>query len=176
MEFSTLIDQLDDVLTSAKRVPLSSDLRIDKDAAAAIVEQLRGAIPDELREAHWIAENRDEMLAEARSEAAQILQDAREDGARLLTDDAIAKGAELRARQLIEAARTTERELHLAGEQHALDTLEGLEAHLEKLAAAVAQGRSRLAERNPDQRIEREPDRLVARSGNGALQPKTALA
>ena len=46
MEFSALIDKLDDVVSNAKKVRLSSDVRIDKREACAIVSQLRGAIPE----------------------------------------------------------------------------------------------------------------------------------
>jgi hypothetical protein len=176
MDFWALIDKLDDMVTSAKRVRLSSDVRVDKQSVRAIVGQLRGAIPDELREANWIAENRDEMLAEARSEVARILEGAREEKTRLLGQDAIAEGAQLRAQELLESAAESGDGLRLGAEQHALDILDALEAHLEKLAAAVGRGRVRLAERNPDQLIEREPDRLVASSGDRARERDAALA
>ena len=176
MEFSALIDKLDDAVTSAKRVPLSSDVRVDAQAARAIVGQLRGAIPAELTEAYWIAENRAEMLAEARAEAARMLEEAREEKARLLGRDAVTEAAERHATELLDAATEREREIRLHAEQHALDILDGLEAHLEKLATAVDRGRARLAERNPDQRIEREPDRLVARSGSRDAGHEATLA
>lgn len=176
MEFSALIDQFDDLVRSAKRVPLSSDVRVDRQAARAIVNELRGAIPDELRDAHWVIENRDEMLAEAKWEASRMLEEAREEGARLLDPDAIAEGAELRAHDLLEAAAASERELRLGAFRHASDILDDLDGYLLTLAEAVARGRDRLTERTPDQRIEREPDRLLASNGNRAVERKPALA
>lgn len=175
MEFSTLIDRLDDLLASAKQVPLSSDVRIDRQAAAAIVGQLRGAIPDELKQASWIQENRVEMLAEAKREVARIREEALEERARLLGRDEIAAAAEVRARELLEEAEESEREILLAAEEDALQILDALEAHFDKIAAAVGRGRDRLAERNPDQLIERNPDHLVAGRADQRVGSRTGM-
>ena len=171
MEFSALIDKLDDVLASAKRVPLGSDLRVDQDELSAIVRQLRGSIPEEVKQAHWITERRSEMVAEAQKEVAQILEEAREEAARLLGCDEVAKAAERRATQLVENAETHHRDLLDGAEQYALHVLDGLEAYLEKIAGAVNRGRARLAGGNeheaavppPDRHAEAKPE-LVARS------------
>lgn len=176
MEFWALIDQLEDAVRSAKRVPLSSDVRVDRQAAQAIVSQLPLAIPEELREAHRIIDNRGEMLAQARCEATQILEEAREESARLLDPDAIAESAELRAHELVEAAAASERDLNLAALRHASDVLDDLDAYLLTLTEAVARGRHRLADRNPDQLIERDPDRLVASKGEPSANRRAALA
>ena len=176
MEFWTLIDQLEDAVRSAKRAPLSSDVRVDREAARAIISRLPGAIPDELREAQRITENRDEMLAQARFEATQILEEARDQSAHLLDSDAIAEGADLRAQELLEAAAASERELHLGALRHASDVLDDLDAYLLTLGETVARGRDRRAERTPDQLIERDPDRLVASKGHGIPEPSATLA
>ena len=176
MEFWALIDELEDAVRSAKRAPLSSDVRVDRQAVRAIVSQLPRAIPDELREAQRITENRDEMLAQTRREATQILEEAREQSARLLDADAVSEGADLRAHELLEAAAASERELHVGALRHARDVLDDLDAYLLTLTEAVARGRDRLAERNPDQLIERDPDRLVASKGRRIPEPRAALA
>ena len=176
MEFWALIDELEAAVRSAKRAPLSSDVRIDREAARAIVGQLPGAIPDELREAQRIIENRDEMLAQARLEATQILEGAHEESARLLDPDAVAEGADLRAQELLETAAARERELHHGALSHARDVLDDLDAYLLTLGETVARGRDRLAERNPDQLIERDPDRLVASKGHRIPESGAALA
>ena len=176
MEFWVLIGQLEDAVRSAKRVPLSSDVRLDRQAARAIVSQLPAAIPDELREAHRITGNRDELLAQTRCEAARILEEAREESARLLDPEAIVEAAELRAHELLEAAAASERELHQGALRHGRDALDDLDAYLLTLAEAVARGRELLARRNPDQLIERDPDRLIASKNDRSGDRKAALA
>jgi hypothetical protein len=163
MEFSALIDKLDDVVANGKKVRFGSDVRVDREETYAIVDQLRGAIPEELKQANWIAENRDEMLEEARHETARILEQAREERARLLGREEIEREAEQRAHKLLERAGTLEREIRLGAEDYAGDILASLETYLVKLAEAVERGRGQLGERSRDGGVERGGDRVPER-------------
>ena len=176
MEFLALIEKLEEIVTDAKRVPLSSDVRVDKQAAGALVSQLRGAIPDELREAYWISERRDEMLAEAKDEAARIVADAHEESARLLGEEALARAAKRHTKHVLEAAGESERELVLSAQRDASEILDYVETYLVTLAAAVTRGRERLAAPGPDRMIEADPDRLVARAGDQAVDAERTPA
>ena len=155
MELTALIDRLDDLVANAKKARRSGDVRIERSEAYAIVDQLRGAIPDELRQAHWIAENRDEMLGEARRERERILAEAREERARLLGGEAIERATAERARRLAEDAERRAREIRRAGDDYAGELLASLEASLASLRAAVERGRGRLAERGGERVAER---------------------
>ena len=163
MEFSALIDQLEDVLTNAKKGRLRGDVRVDKQEISALVARLRGAIPDELKQANWIGEKRDEMLTEAKRETAEILEEAHEERARLLGTEEIAKAAQERADQLLGEARAREREIRLSAEEYAGDILASLETFLAKLAEGVDRGRGRLADRGGDRAVERGRDRAAGR-------------
>jgi hypothetical protein len=46
-----LVDKLDDLIHNAKTVPLTGQVRIDRDAFYEILDQLRVAIPEEIRRA-----------------------------------------------------------------------------------------------------------------------------
>ncbi|MDQ3720162.1 MAG: ATPase [Actinomycetota bacterium] len=161
MELYPLIDKLDDVVANARKVRLSGDVRVNRQEARAIVAQMRGAMPEELQQAHWIAENRDEMITEAKRESARILEEAREERARLLGREEIATRAEQRAQRLLDGARARERDIRLGGEDFAGDMLARLETYLANLSGAVGRGRGRLGER--DQAPERGGDRVVER-------------
>lgn len=161
MDLYPLIDELDDLVTNAKQGHLSSAVRVNKQEIGALLDEMRGAIPEELKQAHWIAENRDEMLTEARRETARALEEAREERARLLGRDEIAKEAEQRAQRLLGGARARERDIRLGADDFAGDTLARLEAYMAKLTDAVERGRGRLKEFGGDRVIERGGDRVV---------------
>lgn len=163
MEFWPLVDSLEDLLTNGRKVRLSNDVRVNKQEASSIVHRLRGAIPEELKQAHWIAENRGEMLTEARRETARILEEAREERARLLGSEEIAKGAEQRAQRLLDNASTRAGEIRLGAEDYADDILARLETYLSKFKDAVGRGRGRLEERGGDRVGEPGGDRVVER-------------
>ena len=51
MDALSLIDQLDDLLHNAKAVPLTSQVRVDREEVYAILDQLRATIPEEIEQA-----------------------------------------------------------------------------------------------------------------------------
>jgi hypothetical protein len=78
MDVLVLIDKLDDLVHNAKRVPLTDEVRVDKEEIYDLLDQMRATIPDEIKQARWIVKERQEMLAEAKREAERIVKEARE--------------------------------------------------------------------------------------------------
>ena len=139
-----LIDELDDTVNGAKSGIRSSYVKVDKEETYAILDQMRATIPEEIKQARWIAKERNEMLAEAKRECERILEAAHEERARLTDSEEIAKQAERRAERILEEARTQERHIRLAAEDYADGILGSLEGNLERFTAAIQRGRERL--------------------------------
>ncbi len=72
----TLIDELENLLNSATRMPVGGKLLIDEAALRRLVEEMRASLPDELRVGQRIAGERDRILADARAQARRIIEDA----------------------------------------------------------------------------------------------------
>ena len=51
MDVLVLIDKLDDLVRNAKQVPLRGEVRVDKEELSDLLDQLRVAFPEELKEA-----------------------------------------------------------------------------------------------------------------------------
>jgi vacuolar-type H+-ATPase subunit H len=109
-----------------------------------IIDELRAAFPDELKQARWIVKERQEMIDEADKEANRIIEDARARAEGMLTEKEIVKLAEKRAQEVIEMAQAREREIRLGAEDYADEMLANLEVNLGKLLTAVQRGRDRL--------------------------------
>src|SRR5512132_579488 len=116
MDVLVLIDKLDDLVHNAKPVPLTDQVRVDKEEIYDILDQMRATIPEEIKQARWIVKERQEMLAEAKRAAERIIEDA----------------------------RAREREIRLGAEDYADEILNTLEVNLSKFIAAVRRGRERL--------------------------------
>jgi F0F1-type ATP synthase membrane subunit b/b' len=82
MDVLVLIDRLDDLVHNAKAVPLTDQVRLDREEIYEILDQMRATIPEEIKQARWIVKERQEMLAEAKRECDRIIQDAREQAMR----------------------------------------------------------------------------------------------
>src|SRR6478736_6637995 len=139
MDVLVLIDKLDDLVHNAKAVPLTDQVRIDREEIYDILDQMRATIPEEIKQARWIVKERQEMLAEAKRECDRILGEAREQAAREASQTEIVKLAERQAR-----------ETRLEMEDWADGILSTLEVNLDKFLSAVKRGRERLHERSQE--------------------------
>ena len=150
MDVLVLIDKLDDLIHNAKPVPLTDQVRVDKEEIYDILDQMRSTIPEEIKQARWIVKERQEMLAEAKREAERIIKEGREKQAQLISQEEVTRQAERGAEDIIEDARGREREIRLGAEDYADEVLGNLEMNLDKFIAAVRRGRERLQGRGPE--------------------------
>src|SRR3954467_12217000 len=141
MDVLVLIDKLDDLVHNAKKVPLTAEVRVDREQIYNILDQMRATIPEEIKQARWIVKERQEMLAEAKREAERIIKEARERQNRLVGEEEVTKQAERAAEDIIEDARSREREIRLGAEDYADEILGTLEVHLSTFIAAAQRGR-----------------------------------
>ncbi len=145
MDVLVLIDKLDDLVHNSKPIPLSDNVRVDKEEIYDLLDQMRATIPEEIKQARWIVKERQEMLAEAKREAERLVKEAREKQNRLVGEEEVTKAADRAAEDIIEDARAREREIRLGAEDYADEILNTLEVNLSKFIAAVQRGRDRLA-------------------------------
>ena len=144
MDVLVLIDKLDDLVHNAKQVPLTDQVRVDREEIFDILDQMRATIPEEIKQARWIVKERQEMLAEAKREAERIIKEGKEQQVELVAETEVVKLAEREADDIIDEARAREREIRLGAEDYADEILNTLEVNLMKFIAAVRRGRERL--------------------------------
>src|SRR5918992_4049309 len=119
-----------------KPVPLTDQVRVDKEEIYDLLDQMRATIPEEIKQARWIVKERQEMLAEPKREAERIVKEARDRQEKLISQEEITKQAERAAEDIIEDARAREREIRLGAEDYADEILNTLEINLSKFIAA----------------------------------------
>ncbi len=157
MDVLVLIDKLDDLVHNAKPVPLTDQVRVDREEIYDLLDQMRATIPEEIKQARWIVKERQEMLAEAKRESERIIKEARDQQTRLVSQEEITKQAERAAEEIVEDANARAREIRLGAEDYADEILNTLEVNLQKFTrrraarpgparrAGAGTGRSRLA-------------------------------
>ena len=148
MDVLVLIEKLDDVIHDARGVPLSGDVRVNKEEMYDLLDQMRATIPEEIKQARWIVKERQEMLAEAKREAERIVKEAKDQQAQLVSAEEVVKQSERLAEDIVEEARAREREIRLGAEDYADEILSTLEVNLQKFIGAVQRGRDKLQGRD----------------------------
>ncbi len=144
MDVEAKLHQLELMLADAKQVPLSASIMLNRSEMDGLVSELREALPEELRQARWILKERDEVLDKARRDAAQVMEDAQSERARLVSRTEVVQAANREADRIIEEARQHARQLRLEAEDYVDAKLANFEVVLQKTLAAVQRGRDRL--------------------------------
>ena len=65
-----LIDRLEEIIGDARRLPIGTGVVIDRRRLLDLVDQLRAAVPEEVREARDILTRKEEVLSQADEEVA----------------------------------------------------------------------------------------------------------
>ena len=150
MDVLVLIDKLDELVLNARGVPMSNQVRLDRDEIEDIISHMRATIPEEIKQARWIVKERQEMLAEAKREAERMISEARDHAAREASQQEIVKLAERQAEDVLADARRKAREMRLGADDYADSILENMENNLSKFLVAVQRGREQLSGRDQE--------------------------
>ena len=144
MDLIERIDELQMLVEEAKAVPLSSSAVINRDEFLELLAQLKESVPDEIRQARWMARDRDELLAKARKEAERVVVEAQEQRDRLLSRTEIVHAAQREADRLTDEAREKATKIQLEAEDYIDQKLAGFEILLHKTLGTVGKGREQL--------------------------------
>ncbi len=134
-----LVDRLEALLNKGWRVPLSAKTMIDEDEFLDIVDQMRIAFPEEIKQAKKIVQERDRIIAQAQEEAKHVIEMAKEDAARLTNEHAVTKTAQQQAAQIAQKAQTDASAREKGADEYAKQVLTDLHGRLAQFAQQVAQ-------------------------------------
>ncbi len=111
MEILELINSLEELIVQARRLPVGGNLVLDRKRMLDIVDQMRLAVPADVREATQILDTQEQVLADASRSARGIVERAEEERARLIEENSVVRAAHERSQALIMDAETRARQM-----------------------------------------------------------------
>ncbi|HEX6947027.1 MAG TPA: hypothetical protein VF246_06725 [Acidimicrobiia bacterium] len=151
-EPSDVLDIIDDLLVhlhEAKSMPLSSNALVDREMFLGRLEQIRASLPDELRAARWMVREREAFIARTNEKAREIVNKAREEADRLVSESNIVAEAVEEANILVRRAEGDARRIRLEAEDLIEKSLQRAESVLGGLVAELQHARMELHEARP---------------------------
>lgn len=139
-----LIDELERLTETAIRMPVGNKILVDEAALRRLIEEMRAAVPDELRMGQRIAGERDRILAEARAQARRIIEDAQAQVNARLDEQGMVQAARQRARDIQQEAERKAAALRAEADQYVINQLNALEARLLRILREVQAGQRAL--------------------------------
>ncbi len=122
MEILKLIEILEDKIEHAWTIPLFNRILIDKEELLKCVDDISTKLPEDLKQARAVKEERKRILSEAEAEAQKIINEAKEKAAAMVQEHEITKAAVEQSSQIIDEASRKARDLR-AGTQNFIISL-----------------------------------------------------
>ena len=140
MDILQLIDRLEELFNESKAIPLTRNVMVDEDRMLDIIDQMRIAIPEEVKKAQQLLGQRDRVLAQAQEEANRTLEIARQKSDQLVGKDIIMQEAQRRADQILVQARAEAEGIRADADDYVIDSLTQLQAELDRITNQVNNG------------------------------------
>ena len=144
MEIFTLLENIEDILEKSKGVPFSNKVLVDKEEILEIISELRLKLPEELKQAKWIKEERQRILVEAQKEADDIVKEAENRIISTIDEHEITKKAYEKKAEIIETANEMSREISKGTKDYADNLLNGIEVSLQEALKIIQNNRNEL--------------------------------
>src|SRR5689334_9600320 len=107
MDIDYLIDRLEALIQTGKRVPLSNKVMVDEQECYALIDQMRAVIPEEIKAAKRTLNDRERILDEADDTARQIIEQAEQERTMMIEREGLLVEAE-RQREIMLSEATQE--------------------------------------------------------------------
>jgi cell division septum initiation protein DivIVA len=144
MEIFTLLETLEDVLERSRNIPFSGKGIVDKEELLEIIKEIRLKLPDELKQAKWVKEERQRIIEEAQREADGIVKEAENRIIAMIDEHEITRKAYEQKAEIIETANEMSREISKGTRDYADAVLMELETTLEEALRTIQNNRKEL--------------------------------
>jgi len=136
------------VVEQARSMPMSASAVVNRGELLEKIDEVSGALEAAFTESQRVIADRDEVVAEGRREAEQIVNDARNEREKIISDTDVYRVAKREADEIVEKARSEAEALRKETDDYVDAKLANFEITLERTTEAVKRGRERLAGRS----------------------------
>ena len=144
MEILTILEALEDLVEKGISVPFSGKCVVNREEILEIVKEMRLKLPDDLKQAKWVKEERQRILLEAQKEANNIIKDAENKIMSLVDEHEITKKAYEQANEIIANAQKNARDIRLGTREYADSILNKVEEILHDTLDVIKMNREEL--------------------------------
>ncbi|MBX5449763.1 hypothetical protein [Thermogemmatispora sp.] len=138
MDILYLVDRLENLIASSRRMPFVNQIMVREAEILAILDQMRAAIPEEVKQARRLLQEKERILAQAQAEAASILAKAREESERVMDREGLLRQAEERSQELVRLAEEQAQQLKSEANAYVAETLRSLHEHLTAIETEIS--------------------------------------
>jgi hypothetical protein len=143
-----LVERLESLVAAGKKLPLTNNVVLDQAAVLELIDQLRAAVPDEVRQAKRITEEAGRITDRAREEGDAVIARAQEQAAQMLEERELVRMSQQRAGEILDTANQEAAEVRRGADEYAAGVLIRLEGECIKALTSIKRGIDMLDERH----------------------------
>jgi len=138
MDILYLVDRLENLIASSRKMPLVNQIMIRESDILNIVEQMRTSIPDEIKLARRIIQDKERIIAQAQADASVLLGRAREESERAIKREGLLQAAGEQSQAMMREAEEHAESLKNDADAYVAETLRALREHLTSIEMSVS--------------------------------------
>ncbi len=146
MDILHLVDRLEELINSGFHIPLTGETAVNEERFLDLIDQLRVAIPEEVKKAQQVLTQRDRLVAQAKEEAERTVELARERMDSLVDQSTVTSAAQAHAEKITAQARDEADGIRREADDYVLESLSRLESEMNRLLLQVRNGINKLNE------------------------------
>jgi vacuolar-type H+-ATPase subunit H len=150
MDIFALIERLEALVNTGQRVPFVNKIMLDEQECLDVIAQMRMSVPDEVRQARRMLQERSRIPEQARLEAERIVAIAHEQAEEILSEHGLVRAAEDNARRILDEAEGQAGEIQRESDAYAVRSLTDLRTRLEQLHERVQIFLEAMADTEPE--------------------------
>lgn len=131
MDVIKLLQYLQEIIETSSKVPITGKILVDKKEMLDIIDQIINTLPDELKKAQWVVEEKERILGEVIKESETIKKESIDILKRQIENHDISKDAKVRAEEIISSAQRDAKTMRLGARDYADEILSQLEKEIE---------------------------------------------
>ncbi len=134
-----LLDELEELMENASKVPFSDKAIVDSEEVSAIIEDIRLSLPKDIQQAKWVKDEQERIISEAKMEYDKVITAAKKQAEYLVESDVIKREAEKRAQALLSEAESHSRYMKLRTYEYIDKMLYDMQNDIAKVAVDYIQ-------------------------------------
>lgn len=142
MEVLRLLEEMEDILEASSGI--GKRIFVNKAELLEIIKEVRIKLPDEIKTAQWIKDEKQRILTEAKNDAHGLMEDAEARVKELVEKDQITREAEARAEAILQEAQDAAEDILYQTYEYTDEMLSTVETKLQQMNDILADNRSEL--------------------------------
>lgn len=132
MDVLKLLEYLQEIIDTSSKVPATGRILVNKKEVSKVIDEIISSLPEALKKAQWIIDEKDRILSDALKETEKMRQKNQNEILREIQTHDIAKEARREADKIVVTANKRAREIMLGSREYASGVLADLDSEVDR--------------------------------------------